>query len=185
MKEKTAIVLDFLPSGYPGDRRPEPIAQLIGEEFFSLLEAVVKQDKKLSTGDRVSLDPEQENEIKLIKRKMKKQDLTNYSRSSLEDTIENIIKVHEQKFVQFFNKATMITPRMHQFELLPGIGKKHVNNILTVRREKPFESFKDIEERVKLMPDIVKLIKKRVLEEMEGNEKYYLFIPGPVQHRRY
>ena len=46
-KEETAIVLDFLPNGYPYDNRPmykkTPIAQAIGKEHFVLLELVPKK----------------------------------------------------------------------------------------------------------------------------------------------
>jgi hypothetical protein len=41
-KEERAIVLDFLPNGYPFDKRPihlkTPIAQVLGIEHFALLE---------------------------------------------------------------------------------------------------------------------------------------------------
>ncbi len=43
-KEEEAIVLDFLPNGYPFDSRPmhlkTAIAQAIGKENFTLLELV-------------------------------------------------------------------------------------------------------------------------------------------------
>ena len=46
-KEETAVVLDFLPNGYPSDTRPmhmkTPIAQAIGKEHFTLLELVPKK----------------------------------------------------------------------------------------------------------------------------------------------
>jgi len=183
MQESYVLVLDFLPGGYAGERRPEPVAQAIGEEFFSLLELVIKEGEKINPGDRLELRADKR--IKFIKRKLSLQDLTNMARSALGKTIEEIINKHEHKFVNFFNHATMVTPRMHQFELLPGIGKKHVGNILKERSIKPFESFEDIEKRVKLMTNPIKIIKKRILEEMEGNEKYYVFGHHARPHRRY
>jgi putative nucleotide binding protein len=65
---------------------------------------------------------------------------------------------------------------MHQIELLPGVGKKHMWEIINAREEKPFESFEDLKKRVKLIPDPEKLIIKRILEEMEGEEKHRLFV---------
>ena len=64
---------------------------------------------------------------------------------------------------------------MHQFQLLPGVGKKHMADILAERSKKPFASFTDISERVKLFPDPQKTIVRRILQELEGDEKYYLF----------
>ena len=51
-------------------------------------------------------------------------------------------------------------------------------SILDEREKRPFESFKDIKERVKLLPDPEKAIMKRILLELEGNEKHYLFVRG-------
>ena len=65
--------------------------------------------------------------------------------------------------------------RRHQIELLPGIGKKHMNEILEEREKAPFTSFKDIKERVKLIPDPEKAVIKRILQELQGEEKYSLF----------
>ena len=65
---------------------------------------------------------------------------------------------------------------MHQIELLPGVGKKHMWEIVNAREEKPFENFEDVKKRVKLMPDPEKLIIKRILEEMGGAEKHRLFV---------
>jgi putative nucleotide binding protein len=48
--------------------------------------------------------------------------------------------------------------------------------IINAREEKPFESFEDLKKRVKLIPDPEKLIIKRILEEMEGEEKHRLFV---------
>ena len=64
---------------------------------------------------------------------------------------------------------------MHQIELLPGVGKKHMWEIIEKREEKPFESFEDIKKRVKLMPDPEKAIIKRILAEIKGQEKHRIF----------
>jgi putative nucleotide binding protein len=65
---------------------------------------------------------------------------------------------------------------MHQLELLPGLGKKHMWEIIEARREDPFKSFADLKARVKLMPDPEKLVAKRILQELEGMEKHYIFV---------
>ena len=46
MKEDYAIVLDFLSTGYADSYKREPIAQVIGEKEFSLLE--VNNDTSLA-----------------------------------------------------------------------------------------------------------------------------------------
>jgi putative nucleotide binding protein len=83
---------------------------------------------------------------------------------------------NEKRFVEFFNNAQPLTTRMHQIELLPGLGKKHMWEILEARKEKPFDSFADIKKRVKLMPDPEKTIIRRILEEIKGAEKHRIFV---------
>jgi putative nucleotide binding protein len=90
--------------------------------------------------------------------------------------VKDIIKKNEKRFVDFFNRAQPLSTRMHQLELLPGLGKKHMWQIIEVRQEKPFESFLDIKNRVKLMPDPEKVIAKRILQELEGTEKHKIFV---------
>ena len=63
---------------------------------------------------------------------------------------------------------------MHQLELLPGMGKKHMWEIIEARKE-PFKNFDDIKKRIKLMPDPKKLIVKRILAEISGTEKHRIF----------
>ena len=38
------------------------------------------------------------------------------------------------------------------------------------------KSFEDIKKRVKLMPNPERVVIKRILLEMEGNEKHYVFV---------
>ena len=88
--------------------------------------------------------------------------------------ISKIVANREQWFVNFFNTTRAITPRMHALELVPGIGKKYMWQVINERTRKPFESFADLQKRTEL-PNPVKLITKRVLEELETDSKYRLF----------
>ena len=48
--------------------------------------------------------------------------------------------------------------------------------IIEARRDKEFENFDDIKKRVKLMPDPEKTIIKRIMLEMQGNDKHRIFV---------
>ena len=102
--------------------------------------------------------------------------LTGTARKELDFVIKDIINKNTKRFVDFFNKAQPLSTRMHQLELLPGLGKKHMWEIIEQRKDAPFTSFEDIKARVKLIPDPEKIVVKRILSEMEGNEKYRLFV---------
>jgi len=176
MKEEKCIILDFLLSGYADRRHAEPIAQAIGTSFFTLLELVPRENATLKSEQEVYIGEGKRDEIKFIKGSLAYSDLTNMAKNLLPDIVEALVKKNEKKFIDFFNTAGMITPRMHQFQLLPGIGKKHLLDILDERKKKPFESFEDLTKRVKLFPDPVKALTKRVMQELEQDEKYNLFV---------
>ncbi|MBI5347277.1 MAG: DUF655 domain-containing protein [Candidatus Aenigmarchaeota archaeon] len=179
MKEEKCIVLDFLATGYPDSRHSEPVAQAIGASYFSLLELVVREGVSLRSEEEVYIGEGKRDKIKFIKGSLEFDDLTNFSRSTLDSMIEKIVVQNEKKIVEFFNKSRMVTPRMHQIQLLPGVGKKHLIDLLQERNKKPFDSFRDINDRVKMFPDVVKTISRRVRDELAGDEKYNLFVYKP------
>lgn len=179
-KEEYAIVLDFLPNGYPFDERPmyikTSIVQAIGKKHFVLLELAPKKDIHLQPYEEVYIGDGKRDKIHHIVGKLPVEKLTATAKSELEFVVKDILKKDEKRFIEFFNKAMPLSTRMHQLELLPGVGKKHMWQIIEVRNEKEFESFQDIKSRVKLMPDPEKAVIKRILLELVGREKHKLFI---------
>lgn len=179
-KEENAIVLDFLPNGYAADNRPfhmkTPIAQALGKESLVLLELVPKKDIFLQPHETVYIGEGKRDKVHHIAGRIGTSKLTETAKSELNYIIEEVVKENEAKFVNFYNKAGPINTRMHQLELLPGIGKKHMLSILDTRMDKPFDNFDDIKKRVPLLPDPEKAIVKRILLELDGVEKHYLFV---------
>ncbi len=180
VKEEHAIVLDYLPYGYPFDTRPmhrkTPIAQAIGKNYFILLELVPKKGQALQVHEEVYIGEGKRDKIHHILNKITLSKLTETAKTELNYIIHDLVVNNEQRFIDFFNKAQPLNLRMHQLELLPGVGKKHMQEIVERREETPFKSFEDIKKRVKLMPDPEKTIIKRILLELERKEKHYLFI---------
>ena len=178
-KEEIAIIIDFLPNGYPFDDRPmfrkTAIAQAIGKEHFSLLELVPKKEAVLQPNEEVYIGEGKRDKIHHIVGKIPFEKLTQTAKQEVEFIIKDIVAKNEKKFVEFFNKAQPMSTRMHQLELLPGLGKKHMQEIIDVRKEKPFEDFADIKARVKLMPNPEKAIVKRIMNEIMGIEKHRVF----------
>ncbi|MCX6817930.1 MAG: DUF655 domain-containing protein [Candidatus Aenigmarchaeota archaeon] len=176
-KDEKAIVLDYLPHGYYGMKVSQPVAQVIGELYFSLLEVIVREGVYLKVGTSVYIGDGKRDEVKFIKRRIDYKDLTTASKEEVTDIVESLVKSTPQKFLDFFNKAGPITTRLHQLELLPGIGKKHLWEILSARKENIFASFEDLKKRVSMLPDPEKMIIKRILEELEDKDKYRIFVP--------
>ncbi|WP_424354419.1 DUF655 domain-containing protein [Methanobacterium sp. MBAC-LM] len=183
--EEYAIILDYLPLGYVKEGIPsykrKPVVQAIGKEEFTLLELIPKENTSLDIHQKVYIGSGKRDQISRVNRRLRYDDLTATAKVELNYVVEEIIKSKEDKFIGFFNEAGSISTRLHQLELLPGIGKKHMWDIIKARQEKPFESFDDLKKRVPMLSDPVKLLSKRVLMELEatgdkkGKRKYVLF----------
>ncbi|MFH0987112.1 MAG: DUF655 domain-containing protein [Candidatus Micrarchaeota archaeon] len=176
MREDYAIVLDYLPNGYASSFKKEPVVQALGEKYFSLLELVARPGISINLGDKIYIGAEKREQVQFIKGKLEYRTLTATARNELKDILDVIVAEREAEFVNFFNKAGSVTVRQHTLELIPNIGKKHMWDIINEREKKPFESYKDIADRVKLMPDPKRVIVERIIEELQGYEKHYLFI---------
>ena len=179
-REENALILDFLPNGYPFDKRPShkktAIAQAIGSTNFILLELVPKKDVFLRPYDEIYIGEGKRDKIHHIIGKLPISRLTGTAQKELEFVIKELVQKNQTKFIEFFNNAQPLSTRMHQLELLPGLGKKHMWEILEERKEKPFTDFNDIKARVKLMPDPEKIVIRRILSELSGKEKHQLFV---------
>jgi putative nucleotide binding protein len=179
--EEHAYVLDYLPHGRPGSRpgyRAGALVQVAGEEYFTLLEAIAKEGIALKTSDRVYVGKAAREKITYIIGRISYDELTSNAKMELPGVVEKIVINREKWFVIFFNTAQAITPRMHALELVPGIGKKYMWQILDEREKRPFQSFDDLQQRANT-PNPAKLIAKRVLEELAGESKYRLFTRAP------
>ena len=179
MKEEFAVVLDFLPNGYPFDSRPmhkkTPIAQALGKVHFALLELVPKKGIFLQPYEDVYIGDGKRDKIHHILGKIPLDKLTETAKIELEFVVRDVVSKNEMRFVDFFNTAGPINTRRHQLELLPGVGKKHMWEILEKRKEKPFESFDDIKQRIKLLPDPRNATIKKIIADIKGEEKHKLF----------
>jgi len=179
--EEHAYILDFLPHGRVGIKpsyRAGAVIQVIGEAFFTLLEAIVKEGLVLKPHDRVYVGKDKREEITYIIGRVGFDELTANAKMELPSVTEEIVLRRERWFVNFFNTAQAVTPRMHAMELIPGIGKKYMWQIINERERNPFKSFEDLQERTNI-PDPAKLITKRIVEELSGESKYQLFTRAP------
>lgn len=173
--EQFVYVLDYLELGNPSDvhyeHRNQPFVQCIGTKYFTLLEATPLIGVKIDILEKVDLSyPSKLKRILLITYN----ELTSVARSNLPEAVKRIVLENEKLFVEFFNIAEPINIRLHALELLPEIGRKTMNTILEARSRHKFTSFEDIRERVKVDP--IRVLIERIIRELSGEEKYYLFI---------
>ena len=179
--EKFAYVLDYLSHGRTEARhryRTGALVQAVGEEYFTLLEAIAKEGLILKTYDKVYVGKDNREKITYIIGRISHDELTGNAKMELFDVIEKIVRSRESWFINFFNTVQAVTPRMHALELIPGIGKKYMWQILDERERKPYENFEDLQQRANI-PSPAKLVTKRILEELTVESKYRLFTRAP------
>ncbi|MFC4245747.1 DUF655 domain-containing protein [Natribaculum luteum] len=179
--ERRAVVLDYLAHGLSDDGRPQyqksPAGYAMDVDDFTLYQMAFDEDKRLTIGTRVVVEPESEREVVSDCREVEYDDLSSGAQSELEYVVHDLVEEEEDRFIDFYNEAQPITLRLHQLNLLPGIGKKLRNGILEERKRKPFESFDELEERVSGLHDPAEVLVERILEELrEEDLKYKTFV---------
>ena len=183
-REENAIVLDYLPYGKSGEAQREPVAQLLGDLQFTLLEAIPKAGLTLSVGEKVYIGRGERDKIAHIRGRVTYQQMTNAAQQELERQIKAIVLLREPEFVQFLNRAGAISIRVHALEQLPSIGKKNLHHLLDERERKPFESFADAHGRLPQLGDVAHIFVERIIRELKGDEKYFLFVKLPSREER-
>jgi len=175
-KEEYAIVLDYLPYGYPLEGKMMPVAQAIGLTNLTLLQLVPRRGLKLELKEKVYIGEGKRDKIYYILGRLPREKLTQTAKLQLQEFVKIVLAEQEKRFVDFFNKADPINTRLHQLELIPGFGKKHTQEVLKAREEKEFLSFEEIKQRIPSLPDPRKAIEKRLMEELTEVQRQNLFV---------
>ncbi|SDR14037.1 DUF655 domain-containing protein [Natronobacterium texcoconense] len=178
---RRAVVLDYLAHGLSDDGRPQyeksPAGYALGIEDFTLYQVAFDEDERLTIGSEVVVGPRDERDVVTECNAVEYEDLSSGAKSELEYVVQDLVEENEQRFVDFYNDAQPITLRLHQLNLLPGIGKKLRNSILDERKRKPFESFEELSERVSGLHDPDEVLVERILEELQEDDlKYQTFV---------
>ncbi len=188
VRDVYSVVLDFLPHGNILDKHPyhrnSPLIQAVGTKYFTLLEIVPAPNISVRVGERIYIEQGLSLGVQpfRVDDKIVWQDLTSLAKDNLSNILREIIKEKERVFVEFFNQASPINIRLHMLSLLPGIGKKTLDTILTERKKSKFVNFEDIATRTKIS-DPVGALAERIITEMMGGERYYLFVEPPPESR--
>jgi putative nucleotide binding protein len=178
--EAYAHVLDVLPHGRQTEHgfHREPLALAIGDDELKLFELVPRPGTALAPGQRIPLVPQAGSAppIDHVRRRLAYDELTVAARAELPGALEAIVRENPERYLRFFNEAPAVSRRFHLLELLPGIGKKTMQQIVDERRRAPFRSFVELEERLGLKnPE--RLVVARIEQELSGvDDKYRLFV---------
>lgn len=175
--EEYAFVLDFTPRGKSVviKGREGPMVLAIGEERLTLLELLAMESQDFDVGEKVKIGKEGREKIISVLGKLTYEELSPEARAALPSVVEALVKENEQKYVASFNDLQPLTPRLHGLELIPGIGKTFMKEIIEMREKQPFASFDDLQQRVGLR-EPAKMVSKRIVEELAGDSRVSVFV---------
>ncbi len=175
--DEYAYVLDFNSRGKSSTVRGRDgiIVTAIGESRLTLLEILGIPNSTFEIGEKIYIGKEGRTKVLSVLGKMEYEKISSSSQSELETVVENIVTDNESKFVDYLNNAQPLTPRIHALELIPGIGKIYMKNMIEEREKKKFESYLDLQERVGLKEPI-KHISERIMGEITGESRMNLFV---------
>jgi len=178
-KFREVVILDLLIHGHPEEDKPSwaktPIAQVLTFPDFVLYEVKVNKNSDIEVQEQKTYEEFlNEEKLKEVLKKIDHNDLTSTSKALIQPILEKEVLKYEEEFINFFNNSTSITPRMHALKLLPGVGQKHMWEILEARQRQKFGTFQDISDRTSIS-NPTKLIAQRIIKELQRDVKYYLF----------
>ncbi|MFW9772777.1 MAG: DUF655 domain-containing protein [Candidatus Thorarchaeota archaeon] len=179
-KFREVVILDILLHGHPEEDKPSwsktPLAQVLTFPDFVLYEVKINRDSDIRVQEKNTYEEFiRQNKLRDVIKKIDYDDLTNTSKALIQPILEKEVLNYEEEFIAFFNSSTSITPRMHALKLLPGIGQKHMWEILEERGRQNFVTFQDIADRTSIS-NPAKLIAQRIIKELQREGvKYYLF----------
>ncbi len=175
--EEFAYVLDYMPRGKSVviKGREGPMVEAIGEERLTLLELLAMDNKDFEVEEKVKIGKEGREKIVSVLGKLTYEELSPEAKASLPVVVESLVKENERKYVAYFNDLQPLTPRLHGLELIPGIGKTFMKEIVDMREKQPFVDFEDVQKRVGLR-EPAKMIAKRIVEELAGDSRVSIFV---------
>ncbi|WP_338098941.1 DUF655 domain-containing protein [Methanolapillus africanus] len=186
-REEFVWILDYLPYGREDDPRPvyqkKPLIQSLGDSKFVLLELIPNEGKVPPVHIKTPIGPGEKEYIDRVKTRIMYDELSRGAKLELPLAIAESVKAQEERFIKFYNDAQPVSMRQNSLELLPGVGKKLMLDILAETKKKPFDNFEDLKKRVPALRDPEKHIIDRIIEEMKGGQKYYVFAAPPKMKR--
>jgi len=179
-KSRDLVILDILLHGHPEETRPSwaksALAQVLTFPDFVLYEVKLNKDSDVKVQEKDLYENFlKDRKLGEVLKKIDYNDLTPTSKALILPILEKEVLNYEEAFINFFNNSTSITPRMHSLKLLPGIGQKHMWEIIEARQKQFFNTFQDIADRTSLSHP-ARQVAQRIIKELQREGiKYYLF----------
>ena len=186
-REEWVWILDYLPYGRENDTRPvymkKPFIHALGDNKLILMELIPVEGKIPQVHIKTHIGGQDDEFIERVKSRITYEELSRGAKMELPIVLEKYIKENEARFIKFFNDATPVSMRQNSLELIPGIGKKLMWDVIEEKKKGPFENFENLKSRISGLRDPEKMMVQRIVDELKGGQKYYLFAAKPPQVR--
>ena len=138
-------------------------ARIVGTNYFQLVDFELNPDANVKVQDKIFIGKDSEI-IKLERSQLSYDDLNRDEEFELEKAVHSIVIANEPKYLKFFNEQSKDASQLH---LLDDISRKLGSKILTEKElNGDFESFEDIDKRIRFIESSKDLIVKRILYEI-------------------
>ena len=138
-------------------------ARIVGTAYFQLVDFELNPDADVKVQDKIFIGRDSEI-IKQERSQLSYDDLNKDEEFELEKAVHSIVITNEPKYIKFFNEQSKDASQLH---LLEDISRKLGSKILTEKElNGDFESFEDIDKRIRFIESSKDLIVKRVLYEI-------------------
>ncbi|MHA2223943.1 MAG: DUF655 domain-containing protein [Candidatus Hodarchaeales archaeon] len=170
------IVIDFFPQGKSLSRKRaedyNPLAVVVTTNGFQFFDVILANNTKYSLRDTLTITFSNRKILQL--NQIQYDQLSSSALKIIPEIIKQVVLKKESHYVAFLNQAHPLTTRMHQLQLLPGVGQKRMWAILEARKRALFVNFKDFTKRTGVS-DPSSLFSNRIITELEEPPKYRLF----------
>ena len=139
-------------------------ARVIGTEYFQLVDFELNPDADIKVQDKIFIGKASDI-VKQERSQLSYDDLNKAEEFEVEKAVHTIVITNEPKYVEFFNKQSKDASQLHLLD--EDISRRLGSKILTEKElHGDFESFEDIDNRIKFIESSKDLIVGRILYEL-------------------
>ena len=139
-------------------------ARIITTNYFQLVEFELNLDANVKVQDKIFIGRDSDI-VKQERSQLSYDDLNKNEEFEVEKAVYSIVIANEPKYVNFFNRQSKEASQLHLLD--DGISRKLGSKILAEKEENgDFESFEDIDKRIRFIESSRDLVVGRVLYEL-------------------
>ena len=155
--------------------REGTIITAIGDRRFTLLELLGSPGERFQVGERLDISRDGRDRVTAVLGKLEHSRISATAAEEMRRVVAGVVESDEARFVEYVNRAGLVTAQVHALSMLPGVGKAVMKAILEQRATREFASYQDIESRTGWR-DPSENICRRIQDELEGRTGTCLFV---------